>query len=122
MKIEEIEILSVKTDKLFNHAYLKSKGWKNIANVIIKIGPVEIACNLVRGESKETKKIFYFFELPCFLYKDKKNIWRKLNLVNFSDKKDSEDFQNRVFSEFIKKRPDLFKNDLVNYNNSEKKT
>lgn len=118
MKIEEVEIISVKTDKLFTHPHHYDKKWQTIARVWINTNGIEIMCNLIRGIDKVKETPFYFFELPCFRFKDKDQKWRKVNLVNFKQQ-DSIDFQNKAFALFIQQRPDLFREDLINYNTIE---
>lgn len=117
-----MQLISVKTKNIFTHSYISQKGWKNIAYVWIKFNGIGILCNLIRGMDKEKNAPFYFFELPCFRYRDKKQIWRKINLVNFEKENESKDFQNKAFALIIQQRPDLFREDLINYNNSEQKT
>lgn len=109
-----INVKKVIKHSLFTHPCFRERGWKTIALVTIGFHEIDIVCPLIEGQSKNEK--FYFLDLPNETFFNKtKNQWFKKNKFNFSDKKESDEFQKYSFDQILHDHPDLFSDSYLEF-------
>lgn len=105
----DIFVVSIDKKKPATHVSYQDKGWKAILSVNVMFSNIIIKCNLIRAPKQgHHEPYFYFFEMPCKWFKRKRDgKWTKINLINFCEKSDLVDFQDRAFASLLKLKPDV---------------
>lgn len=100
MDSEDIYIERVLSKKPATHKWYSEKGFEAVLTADIVYYGVSIRCNLVKGRcKKDATKIFYFFEMPCMLFRQKnRSKWLKINHLNFRDSNLLRNFQDKAFA------------------------